>query len=203
MRRIGAGIVLGAGLFSAVFAVLAFGGHVQHPQFGGFTGLPAQLATSVAAAVSEELIFRGAVFRIVDERLGTAAALLISGALFGLVHALNPGATLFSTIAIAIEAGALLGMAYAAARTLWLPMGLHLGWNFTEGGIFGTAVSGSQSHGLIKSVLSGPTIWTGGAFGPEASVIAILVCVVATAVIGTWTVRQRRWRSYRRQPLMA
>jgi hypothetical protein len=201
-RRVAAGIVLGAALFSVVFALLALGGYVQHPRFGGFTGVPEQLATSFAAAVGEELVFRGAIFRIADERLGTAAALFISSILFGLVHAANPGATPVSTVAIAVEAGALLGMAYSASGSLWLPMGLHFGWNFTEGGIFGTAVSGGQSHGLIESVLSGPTLVTGGAFGPEASVITVAVCLAATAVAGVWTVRHGRWRSWRRQPLV-
>jgi membrane protease YdiL (CAAX protease family) len=197
-RRVAVGIVLGAALFSAVFTSLALGGYVQHPRFGGFTGVPEQFATSFAAAVGEELVFRGAIFRIVDERIGTAAALLISSILFGLLHAANPGATAVSTVAIAVEAGALLGVAYSASGSLWLPMGLHFGWNFTEGGVFGTAVSGGQSHGLIESVLSGPTLVTGGTFGPEASVIAVAVCVAATAVAGVWTVRHGRWRSWRR-----
>jgi len=197
-RRVAVGIVLGAVLFSVVFAFLALGGYVQHLKFGAFTGLPEQLATSFAAAVGEELVFRGAVFRITDERLGTAAALLISSILFGLLHAANPGATPVSTVAIAVEAGALLGVAYSASGSLWLPMGLHFGWNFTEGGVFGTAVSGGQSHGLIESVLSGPTLMTGGTFGPEASVIAVAVCVAATAAAGVWTVRHGRWRPWRR-----
>jgi membrane protease YdiL (CAAX protease family) len=201
-RRVAAGIVLGAALFSVVFALLALGGYVHHPKFGGFAGLPVQLATTFAAAVGEELVFRGAIFRITDERLGTAAALLISSILFGLLHVANPGATPVSTVAIAVEAGALLGMAYSASRSLWLPIGLHFGWNFTEGGVFGTAVSGGQSHGLMDSVLSGPTLLTGGAFGPEASVIAVAVSLVATAVISVWTMRHGRWRPWRQQLLV-
>jgi hypothetical protein len=86
--------------------------------------------------------------------------------------------------------------------SLWLPMGLHFGWNFTEGGVFGTAVSGGQSHGLIESVLSGPTLLTGGAFGPEASVIAIAICLTATTLPSVWAVRHGRWRPWRRQPLV-
>jgi hypothetical protein len=201
-RRAAAGIVLGAALFSIVFASLTVGGYVEHPKFAGFTGLPVQLATSFAAAVGEELVFRGAIYRITDERFGTAAALLVSSVLFGLLHAANSGATPVSTVAIALEAGALLGMAYSSSRSLWLPMGLHFGWNFTEGGVFGTDVSGGQSHGLIESVLSGPTLVTGGAFGPEASVIAVAVCLAATAVIGLWTVRHGRWRPWRREPVL-
>jgi uncharacterized protein len=202
LRRVAAGIVIGATLFSVVFVVLTLGGYVQHLKFGGFTGLPVQVAATFAAAVGEELVFRGAVFRIADEWLGTGAALLISSIVFGLLHAANPGATPVSTVAIAVEAGALLGMAYSASRSLWLPMGLHFGWNFTEGGVFGTIVSGGQSHGLIESVLSGPTLVTGGAFGPEASVIAVAVCIVATAVASIWAVRHGCWRPWRQQPLV-
>lgn len=199
-RRVVAGIVLGAALFCAVFALLAFGGYVQHPHFGGFTGLPVELATSFGAAVAEELVFRGAIFRIVEEWLGTAAALLVSSVVFGLLHAANPGATPVSTIAVALEAGTLLGIAYSASRSLWLPIGLHFGWNFTEGGVFGAAVSGGPTHGLIQSVLSGPKLLTGGAFGPEASVFAVAVCLCATAILGIWTVRHGRWRPWRRRP---
>jgi hypothetical protein len=200
VRWTAAGLILGALLFSAVFALLALGGYVQHTGFGGFAGLPAALATSFVAAIGEEVVFRGAIFRIAEERFGTSAALIISAALFGLVHAANPGATLVSTVAIALEAGALLGVVYSVSRTLWLPMGLHFGWNFTEGGIFGSAVSGGSSHGLIDSELSGSTLITGGAFGPEASVIAVTLCLAATVVIGLLTVRHGRWRSWR-QPV--
>jgi membrane protease YdiL (CAAX protease family) len=199
-RRLAAGIFLGAALFSTVFALLAVGGYVQHEGFGGFTGLPSQLAASIGAAVGEELVFRGAVFRIAEERLGTIAALIISSVLFGVAHAANPGATPVSTVAIAIEAGALLGMVYSASRSLWLPIGLHFGWNFTEGGIFGTAVSGGRSRGLLESLLSGPALVTGGKFGPEASAIAIAVCLTATVAIGMWAARHGRWRPWNARP---
>jgi membrane protease YdiL (CAAX protease family) len=195
-RRVATGMILGAALFSTVFATLAIGGYVRHAGFRSFTGLPTQLAMSLGAAVGEELVFRGGIFRIAEQRLGTAAALAVSGVLFGLLHAANPGATAVSTVAIAVEAGALLGMVYSASGSLWLPMGLHFGWNFTEGGIFGAAVSGGQTQGLIDSVLSGPALVTGGAFGPEASVIAVAVCLAATALVGLWTVRHGRWRPW-------
>jgi len=191
--QVALGIALGVALFGAVYALLAVEGYVQDAVFGGLAGLLSQLATSIAAAVGEELVFRGAIFRIAEERLGTAAALIISSVLFGLAHAANPSATPVSTVAIALEAGALLGMAYSASRGLWLPIGLHLGWNFAEGGIFGTVVSGHDSHGLIESQLSGPTVLTGGTFGPEAGIIAIAVCLAATVAIGIWTVRHGRW----------
>ena len=93
---------------------------------------------------------------------------------------LNPGATIRSSVAIALEAGVLLGAAYAATQRLWLPIGLHAGWNFTEGSLFGMTLSGNtMGVGLLRGSLSGPQILTGGAFGPEASIVAVMVCLVA------------------------
>lgn len=121
----------------------------QHELFGGLSGLGRALAIAIASAVGEEIVFRGVVFRLLEARLGTTIALVLSAAAFGLLHAGNPGATWGSTLAIACESGVLLGLAYAASRALWLPIGLHFGWNFTEGGVFGAAVSGGQNTGLI------------------------------------------------------
>jgi hypothetical protein len=85
-----------------------------------------------------------------------------------------------SSLAIALEAGVLLDTAYAATTRLWLPIGLHVGWNFTEGSLFGMSVSGgAMSGGLLQGSLSGPRILTGGQFGPEASIVAVLVCLAA------------------------
>jgi len=198
-RRVAAGALLGAVLFSIVYALMALGGYLHQVRFGGFAGFWSPLATAVGAGVGEELVFRGVIFRMTEQRLGTAAALIVSSLLFGLVHSANVGATPVSTAAIALEAGALLGVAYSASRSLWLPIGLHFGWNFTEGGIFGTAVSGGQSRGLLDSVLSGPNLMTGGSFGPEASLIAVAVSLTATVTIGLWAMRRGRWRPWNPQ----
>jgi membrane protease YdiL (CAAX protease family) len=125
---------------------------------------------------------------------GTLVALVVSAAIFGLLHAANPGASLVSSASIALEAGVLLGLAYALTRSLWLPIGLHFGWNFTEGGIFGAAVSGGQSHGLVKAAVVGPDLLTGGAFGPEASVVAVVLSLVVSAAMGWLVVRRGHWK---------
>src|SRR6185437_145917 len=142
------------------------------------------LAGSMLAAVGEELAFRGGAFRVLEDSLGTMGALAGSAALFGLLHAVNPGATVVSSAAIALEAGVLLGAAYALTRNLWLPIGIHLGWNFTEGGIFGVSISGgAAAKGLFSVSLVGHTLLTGGQFGPEASIVAIVVCLALAAVL--------------------
>ncbi|HET9388010.1 MAG TPA: CPBP family intramembrane glutamic endopeptidase [Steroidobacteraceae bacterium] len=187
------GTLLGAGLFCVVCAALWLIGVAGSASWEGAAGLPLAAAGSLAAAVGEELIFRGVVFRIIEGRWGTLAALVFSAALFGFLHGANPGATVASGAAIALEAGVLLGLAYCTTRSLWLPIGVHFGWNFTEGGIFGAAVSGGQSHGLLSLPLSGPAALTGGAFGPEASVIAVLVSLCASAALTYLTVRRGHW----------
>lgn len=119
----------------------------------------------------------------------------VSAALFGLLHALQPSITLWSITAIALEAGILLGAAYTASRSLWLPIGLHLAWNFTEGGIFGAFVSGGGgAPGLFAVKLRGPELLTGGDFGPESSVIAVGLCATLAFIFVVVAVRRGNWR---------
>jgi membrane protease YdiL (CAAX protease family) len=171
------GSLLGLGLFTATFLLILMCGSVEQLGWGSFLGFLAAIGTNVGAAVTEEIVFRAVLFRILAQRWGTGVALTVSALLFGLLHLVNPGASVWGAIAIAIEAGLMLGAAYALTRSLWFPIGLHFGWNMAEGGIFGTTVSGSTNHGgLLHTVLDGPNILTGGDFGPEASVFAILAC---------------------------
>jgi uncharacterized protein len=106
---------------------------------------------------------------------------------------MNPHATIVSSLAIAIEAGVLLAVAYAATGRLWLPIGIHIGWNFTEGRIFGVPVSGFPAvPSLFRGTVSGPDFLTGGTFGLEASLLAVLVCSVAAALLIAYTLRAER-----------
>lgn len=191
------GAVLGAGLFCAVYAVLYALGDASFEGFGTTDGLPLAFALSFLAGFGEEMVFRGVVFRLFEEGFGTTVAVLISGAMFGAIHAGNHGATLASSAAIAIEAGILLAAAYALTRSLWLPIGLHFAWNFTEGGIFGAAVSGHESKSLLSVPLHGPDYLTGGVFGPEASVVAVGVCLTAAIVMLVLAAQRGEWKPLR------
>jgi membrane protease YdiL (CAAX protease family) len=171
------GALLGLGLFTATFLLIAMVGGVDSLGWGSVLGFLAAVGINAGAAVTEEIVFRAVLFRIVAQRWGTGVALAVSAALFGLIHLVNPGASVWGAVAIAVEAGLMLGAAYALTRSLWFPIGLHFGWNMAEGGLFGTTVSGSTNHGgLLHTVLGGPSAITGGEFGPEASVFAILAC---------------------------
>ena len=109
---------------------------------------------------------------------------MISSSLFGLAHIGNANATWLSSAAIMIEAGILLGALYMLTRRLWAVVGTHFAWNYTQGGVFGIAVSGNEVDGILESRLTGPALITGGEFGVEASAIAVLICVaVAVAVL--------------------
>jgi membrane protease YdiL (CAAX protease family) len=181
------GVVAGLALFSTVVGVLWLLGsyHVTGTNPNAHW-LHALLMVGLGAGIGEEILFRGVLFRIVEEGMGTWWALLVSALFFGLVHMGNPGATLWSSAAIAIEAGLLFGMVYHVTRSLPLCMGLHAAWNFTQGTIYGIPVSGTAADGWLVSTRSGPDWLSGGVFGAEASVIALslgLLCALALLVL--------------------
>jgi uncharacterized protein len=183
LRRFGLGVSTGFLLFSFAVAVAALLGVYRIIGKGDLTDfLPALLATAIFPAISEELVFRGILFRWLEEFGGSWLALLLTSAFFGAAHLANPNASPIAAIGIAFEAGVMLGAAYMLTRSLWLPMGLHAGWNFTQGEIYDVPVSGSNPHGLVEAQLSGDPLLTGGGFGLEASLIAI---TIATA-FGLW-----------------
>jgi membrane protease YdiL (CAAX protease family) len=190
LPNLGIGVLIGFLLMAASVAVAAIAG-VYHPiGEGDSSQLEHELiTTAIMPAFMEEMLFRGILFRWIEEFAGSWAALLITALLFGLVHIMNPGATWFSSLAIAIEAGLLLGGAYMLTRSLWLPIGLHAAWNFTQGEVFDVPVSGYAEHGLIQAKLAGPAILSGGQFGLEASIIALMVAAIA----GLWFL----WRAVR------
>ncbi len=130
-------MLIGFAMFAAVIVNIALMGGYHVHGLGSVSGAVGMVGFMAAAAVTEELMFRGLLFRLVEERLGTWLSLLLTGVLFGLMHLLNPDASLWGATAIAIEAGFMLAACYAATRNLWVPIGLHFGWNFAAGGIFG------------------------------------------------------------------
>jgi CAAX protease family protein len=182
----GAGI--GAGLFCATMALLAAIGCYRFGGFSSWAPLAGGIGFALMTGVVEELLFRGFVFRWMQNGLGTWIAIGFSAALFGALHGFNPGATAVSTFAIALEAGVILSAAYVYSGNLWMPIGLHAAWNFTEGTVFGVAVSGGHVAGVLSGSIRGPVLLTGGAFGVEASVLAVLVSLCASAALlyGAW-----------------
>lgn len=199
LRDLLIGFLVGLLLQGTTIGVLALAGwyHMTALAPGSVAiGLILQwLGVFLLVALFEEGVFRGVIFRLLERALGSWIAIILSALFFGLAHLMNPGATLFGALAIALEAGTMLAAAYMLTRSLWLAVGIHWAWNFFEGPFFGTPVSGAGPHAgkaLISSTLSGPSIWTGGAFGPEAGVVALLVCLTASALFLILAMRHRR-----------
>ncbi len=185
------GFLFGAALISLVIAELAAGGFYRILQAHLTRDLGIAAVLLLADAVLEELLFRGVLFRLIEEWAGTWIALVVSAALFGLAHAANPGATWFSSLAIALEAGVLLGAAFVVTRNLWFPIALHFAWNFFEGPVYGSQVSGHQFlTSAFTAQIAGPTMLTGGRFGPEAGLFALITCLVAALALLAYATRR-------------
>ncbi|MCA2206906.1 CPBP family intramembrane glutamic endopeptidase [Nocardia rosealba] len=135
------------------------------------------VAVQLGAAVTEELLFRGLLLQGLERLCGSWAALAITAALFGAIHMANPGATLWTGFAIAVEAGVLLGAAFLWLRSIWVAVGLHFAWNTTVG-LLGIPVSGHASPGLLIAEPTGPELLTGGQFGIEGSIIPVVVSLL-------------------------
>ena len=173
------GLVGGTVVFSVAVAIAGALGIYRIVGIGSLNGLlPALIASAIFPAINEELLFRGILFRWLEEFGGSWMALLLTSALFGASHLSNPGASWVAAMFIAFEAGIMLGAAYMLTRSLWMPMGIHAAWNFTQGEIYDIPVSGTKVDGMVDAQLTGNPLLTGAGFGLEASVIAIAVATV-------------------------
>lgn len=136
----------------------------------------------ILVAWNEELLSRGYHLQTLASGLNLTWGVIISSAVFGLLHIFNPNATWVSAAGI-FFAGLFLAFGYIRTKQLWLPIGLHLGWNFFEGVVFGFPVSGLDIYPLTRIEVTGPDAWTGGAFGPEAGLIVLPALVVGAGLI--------------------
>ena len=193
LRQTGLGLLLGFGFISLIMLImfLAGGYHVSGIKTAAVL-LPV-LIMSVQAGIVEEILSRGVIFRIAEEGIGTWWSMVLSALIFGFLHIWNPNATFFSSVSIAITAGVILAILYVITRQLWVPIGLHIGWNFALGGIYGAPVSGGKPDGILDASFSGPDWLTGGAFGPEASVIMVIVFVVFGFFLIRKSIKDKSW----------
>jgi uncharacterized protein len=180
-----AGLFLGAAMFSAVVLILAIAGFYRIATVHVTSDLLRAALILVPGAVIEEVLFRGVLFRLFEEWAGTWIALAVSALVFGFLHGANPGASWLSSIAIALEAGVLLAAAFVVTKNLWFPIAIHFAWNFCEGPVYGTQISGREfGASAIAAHVTGPVWMTGGGFGPEAGLPAMVVgTIVAIALL--------------------
>ena len=168
------GVLLGVVWFGLLMAILYANGHYEVNALRFPNRLLSAIVFAIGTAIWEEVTFRGLLFGVTEQAFGTWVGVAVSAVAFGAVHGLNPNASLAASIAIILESGILLAAAYFATRTLWLPIGLHFGWNFAEDFIFGVRISGHAARpAIVEGTLSGSSLWTGGTYGLESSIWAI------------------------------
>ncbi len=186
LRDMGRGTLLGGIMVGLAVAAIAIGGSLNFyatvtPRALGRFAL--ELVILLAAALAEEVGFRGYPFQRMIEAVGPVPAVILLSALFGLVHWENPSSSNFSVINTALV-GAVLCVAYLRTRALWLPWGIHFGWNFALGVVFGLPVSGlSEFAVIIHGKAHGPLLLTGGAYGIEGSLAGTAVILVGFPLV--------------------
>jgi membrane protease YdiL (CAAX protease family) len=193
-RDLLAGIGITGLIMSLIYAAEAALGWLRFDAFAWQSEAPGAIAGNLllylviylAVGWQEELLCRGYWLQNLSERLGAGWGVLISSWIFALLHAFNPNSSP-AAVFMLIASGLFLACGYLRTRQLWLPIGLHIGWNFFEGPVFGFAVSGTSPFRLISQTPTGPELLTGGAFGPEAGLIVMPALLVGVALIYWYT----------------
>ena len=194
IRDIFVGIGIAAAMMALIFAIhwavgwLTFESFTWQSREGGFVLQQTLLALLIFILVgwNEELLSRGYHLQTLASGLNRFWGALLSSAVFAVLHLANPNATWNGTVGILL-AGLFLAYGYLRAEQLWLPIGLHIGWNLFEGVVFGFPVSGLNTFSLIQIDVAGPTILTGGAFGPEAGLVLLPGLLLGTGLIWLYT----------------
>jgi len=181
VKETGIGFLLGTGLISLSVALLAMFGCYLVDGINTDVTLFRYVVGFFAVAVLEELIFRVVLFRLIEKSLGSVIAMILSTAIFGLVHLVNPNATWISAASLALISLIFVG-SFMLTRRLWLCMGLHWSWNLIQA-LYSVSVSGADTEGLLNGRLMGPAWLTGGSFGIEASVPTVLLSLITASYL--------------------
>jgi uncharacterized protein len=178
------GISIGFILQALTILVMYVKGGYTVVSINPFLYIIPSLTMAFTSAIFEEILMRGIIFRLIEEKWGSYIALIISAIIFGALHLANPNSSIVAALGLAIQAGLSLAAAYIYTKNLWFPIAIHFAWNFTQSGIFGAVTSGNaMKKTLITSKIEGAEWFTGGAFGPEGSIQATLFCLVVTIIL--------------------
>ena len=201
-RDLLAGVLITGVMMGTIFALHLLFGWMQTVTFAwqsmSWSALLGQLGfwllIFLVVGWKEELWMRGYWLQNLADGLNMPWAVFLSSALFGILHLGNPNATWVSALGILVS-GVFLALPWVWTRRLWPSIGLHLGWNFFEGAIFGFPVSGLETFRLIQPVIRGPELWTGGRFGPEAGLVLLPAILLGTLLVWAYTRRYGRSES--------
>ncbi|MFD1603354.1 CPBP family intramembrane glutamic endopeptidase [Flavobacterium artemisiae] len=191
-KNVFSGISIGFILQSLIILIMYLNGNYSIITLNPVSYIIIPFIIMFTVAIIEEILVRGIILRIMEEKLGTYISLSFSSILFGVLHLANPHTTLISSLCIT-AAGFLMGAAFIYSRNLWFPIALHFAWNFTQSGIYGAITSGNEQTGsLVNANIQGPEIMTGGEFGPEGSIQATLLCFIAAGLLLMLCKRQNK-----------
>lgn len=182
------GLAIGAAILSAIVGALcAFGWAVIEPR--AIDGIALALRDSIRSGVLEELVLRLVIFRLLWRAFGIWPALVMAALLFGLLHLSNPDSSMFAALCLIAGEGIGIGL-YLVTGRIWASIGMHAAWNFTQGWLFGAAVSGTSVIAggplELRPANGVPELLSGGGFGPEASLPALAVSLLASAAYLDW-----------------
>jgi len=201
VKELSAGFAWSSALVGAVVAILGLLGCFQVTGWSSGYGMLQMLQLHLFVAVLEELLFRGVLFRLLENIVGTWVALVLSTLLFGLAHLGNPGANWITLGCLGVLSVSLT-LAYLVTRRLWMCIGMHWAWNFVQGGIFSLPVSGTQVWpGVLATETYGADWLTGGAFGIEASVLTLLFLTALSGFFLRVAQQRQHWKSWRPRAL--
>lgn len=198
LSDIGVGILLGASLTGGIFVVEMLLGWIK------VTGFAWELQTTsfffsnlfwivliplIAVAIVEETVSRGYFLQTLEEGLGIRWAVLISSAMFGILHLLNPTAQGWADYVIPFTltfCGVMFASAYLVRRSLWLPIALHFAWNLFEYNIFALTGASPEHAKFLITELRGPAAWVGlsdSSFGPEVGILGVVAMFVGIGIL--------------------
>jgi membrane protease YdiL (CAAX protease family) len=186
IREFGVGCLLGFLMISGIFIVELMAGYI-HVVWRGYSVLECakvlglSLVSFAIAAFLEEMLFRGYAFQTLIQWVTFLPAVAAFSLLFAYAHYFNPNVTMLSLVNVGL-AGVWLSIAYMKTRSLWLPFGLHVSWNFAQTSLYSFPTSGGSLEGqkLSDLIQTGPEWITGGTFGPEGGVLATIALLVCT-----------------------
>ena len=183
LAKLATGWGLGTLLQLLIFAALGIAGWLTVEEAGWQpVGLSVSIVSWLIISFNEELSFRGYILQRLAQAWGLPAAVVVSSLIFAMVHVLNPNVQPLAMVNL-FAAGLLFSCAYLVSRSLWLPIGLHIGWNLAEIHLLGLPGSGMTEPALIRSVVHGPEVVTGGAFGPEGGLLGLAAIVLGSIIL--------------------
>ena len=174
---IGAGLILSCSAFAMLSGSVTFAlGKITVIELLGY------ILLYVMVAIFEEFLFRSFPLVVLSERYPKLVAVLVTSVLFGMAHLANPGFTWLAMINITL-AGCLLASIILVKRNIYWAVGIHFGWNFTQGTILGYRVSGSNSPGVLVAKTTGSPYLSGGSFGIESSIYCTLLLLIFIVIL--------------------